>query len=192
MGGLLAQEHRDAFLVTFASARSLAGATVSAYVAASDFAGHYSAHLRSQGIRATSVAWGVWDETGMSENLRVNRALHRRGIETIEPLQGLGALLDALRTDRPAVHIGVDGSRLPHGLAVGAQEGEPQPTCVVTDFGDFERLFVPRADAVEDAVRTHLGGPRLRYEILDELPSTATASWTGTWSWTGSTCCAER
>ncbi|MEU0760887.1 amino acid adenylation domain-containing protein [Streptomyces microflavus] len=171
LGGLLTQEHRDAFLVTFASARSLApGATVSAYVAASDFAGHYSAHLRSQGIRATSVAWGVWDETGMSENLRVNRALHRRGIETIEPLQGLGALLDALRTDRPAVHIGVDGSRLPHGQAVGDQGGEPEPTCVVTDFGDFERLFVPRADAVEDAVRTHLGGPRLRYEILDELP----------------------
>lgn len=171
LGGLLAQEHRDAFLVTFASARSLApGATVSAYVAASDFAGHYSAHLRSQGVRATSVAWGVWDETGMSRDLKVNRSLHRRGIETIEPLQGLGALLDALRTDRPAVYIGVDGSRLPHGLTAGSDGTPPEPACVVTDFGDFERLFAPRADAVEETVRDHLGGARLRYEILDELP----------------------
>ncbi|WP_237527621.1 non-ribosomal peptide synthetase, partial [Streptomyces sp. SID2119] len=171
LGGLLAQEHRDAFLVTFASARSLApGATVSAYVAASDFAGHYSAHLRSQGVRATSVAWGVWDETGMSRDLKVNRSLHRRGIETIEPLQGLGALLDALRTDRPAVYIGVDGSRLPHGLTAGSDDPSPEPACVVTDFGDFERLFAPRAEAVEDTVHDHLGGVRLRYEILDELP----------------------
>lgn len=171
LGGLLAQEHRDAFLVTFASARSLApGATVSAYVAASDFAGHYSAHLRSQGVRATSVAWGVWDETGMSRDLKVNRSLQRRGIETIEPLQGLGALLDALRTDRPSVYIGVDGSRLPQGLTSGSDNASPEPACVVTDFGDFERLFAPRADAVEDTVRDHLGGARLRYEILDELP----------------------
>ncbi|CAM5276067.1 hypothetical protein SCYAM73S_03730 [Streptomyces cyaneofuscatus] len=119
---------------------------------------------------ATSVAWGVWDETGMSRDLKVNRSLHRRGIETIEPLQGLGALLDALRTDRPAVYIGVDGSRLPHGLTAGSDGTPPEPACVVTDFGDFERLFAPRADAVEDTVRDHLGGARLRYEILDELP----------------------
>lgn len=51
----------------------------------------------------------------MSRNLKVNRALHRRGIETIEPIQGLGALLDALRSDRPSLYVGVDGSRLPRG-----------------------------------------------------------------------------
>nr|WP_206312571.1 non-ribosomal peptide synthetase [Streptomyces sp. 196(2019)] len=170
LGELLVREHPDAFLTTFASARSLApGATVSAYVAASDFAGHYSAHLRARGVRATSVAWGVWDETGMSRNLKVNRALHRRGIETVEPLQALGALLGALRTDRPSLYIGVDGSRLPQGLAV--EEPVHETACVVTDFSEFERLFAPRAEAVESAVRERVGGTRpVRYAILDELP----------------------
>ncbi|MCL7021201.1 KR domain-containing protein, partial [Vibrio vulnificus] len=102
LGDLLLERHPDAFLVAFASARSLApGTTVSGYVSASDFAAHHAALLRSRGLAATSVAWGVWDETGMSRDLRVNRSLSRRGNGPAAGAAGAGPGRRHRRARRP-------------------------------------------------------------------------------------------
>ncbi|MET2717671.1 amino acid adenylation domain-containing protein [Streptomyces harbinensis] len=171
LGDLLLERHPDAFLVAFASARSLApGTTVSGYVSASDFAAHHAALLRSRGLAATSVAWGVWDETGMSRDLRVNRSLSRRGIATMDPLRALLALARVVGTDAPGVHLGVDGARLPAALPVREDRPDLDEVCVVTDFATFEDLFAARAAEIAGALRTAPGGRPARYALLDEVP----------------------
>ncbi|MGW7291453.1 amino acid adenylation domain-containing protein [Streptomyces xiamenensis] len=171
LGDLLLERHPDAFLVAFASARSLApGTTVSGYVSASDFAAHHAAALRSRGLAATSVAWGVWDETGMSRNLRVNRSLSRRGIGTMDPLRALLALSRAVGTDASGVHLGVDGARLPSALPVREDRPDLDDVCVVTDFATFEEVFAPRAAEIADVLRPDHGDRPPRYALLDEVP----------------------
>ncbi|MFI1996964.1 SDR family NAD(P)-dependent oxidoreductase, partial [Actinoplanes sp. NPDC020271] len=89
-------------LVLFSSASGLFGNAGQAnYSAANTFLDAYAAHLRGQGIPATSVAWGLW-AAGMGQG--VDRArLARGGFGALSAADGLAGFDAAIRSGRSLV-----------------------------------------------------------------------------------------
>ncbi|MED7948533.1 SDR family NAD(P)-dependent oxidoreductase, partial [Streptomyces sp. BE303] len=105
--------------VLYSSAAGLFGGPGQAnYAAANAFLDAYAAELRSQGVPATSLAWGLWD-AGMGSGLSdAERARARQGgIVPLGAEQGLAAFDAALAADRAAV--------VPLGLDLAALRTRP-------------------------------------------------------------------
>ncbi|MFE5300458.1 type I polyketide synthase [Streptomyces sp. NPDC056632] len=84
-------------LVLFSSVSGIVGGAGQAnYAAANTFVDALAQHRRSQGLHAVSLAWGLWDEAGMGEQLAAAdlKRMERAGISALRVSDGL-ALFDA-------------------------------------------------------------------------------------------------
>ncbi|MED7947445.1 beta-ketoacyl reductase, partial [Streptomyces sp. BE303] len=74
------------------------------YAAANTFLDAYASELRSRGVPATSLAWGLWD-AGMGETLTDadRERMRRGGVLPLTAEQGLAAFDAALGTGEPVV-----------------------------------------------------------------------------------------
>ncbi len=102
---------RDLDLSAFVMFSSMAGILGTAgqanYAAANSFLDGLAAHRRAQGLPATSVAWGLWDQaSAMTRHLgdRDKARMSRVGLATLSTGQAL-ALFDAALLADPAVVV---------------------------------------------------------------------------------------
>jgi acyl-CoA synthetase (AMP-forming)/AMP-acid ligase II/NAD(P)-dependent dehydrogenase (short-subunit alcohol dehydrogenase family)/acyl carrier protein len=100
----------DTVLIGFSSVNgTLGGALASAYAAAN---AHLDARAHRMGAgRVRSLAWSLWEETGMSRGRHLTEPSRARGYHPIGRGEGLRAFLHALRHDRPHVLVGLDASK---------------------------------------------------------------------------------
>lgn len=95
--------HLDlAFFVMYSSLAGVIGTAGQAnYAAANSFLDALSQHRRAQGMRALSLAWGPWAQSGMAAKLNVadQARLRRRGIALLTPAEGFAAFDAALGRD---------------------------------------------------------------------------------------------
>ncbi|WRZ96258.1 SDR family NAD(P)-dependent oxidoreductase [Streptomyces sp. NBC_01007] len=89
--------------VVFSSVASMVGSAGQAsYAAANSFLDAFSAHRRREGLPATSLAWGVWEQSGaMTDGLaEADRArMARSGVLSLPPEEGLRLFDAALASD---------------------------------------------------------------------------------------------
>ncbi|HEY3552407.1 MAG TPA: type I polyketide synthase, partial [Solirubrobacterales bacterium] len=95
------------------------------YAAGNNFLDSLAAFRRAEGLPATSLAWGLWGETGMGGALddRARARLERFGLRPLRDDLGL-AMLDACLQRSEAVLVPV---QLQPQTAGGLGEGAPQP-----------------------------------------------------------------
>src|SRR5262249_12371036 len=95
----------DAFVLFSSASGVLGGAGQGNYAAANAFLDALAGHRRAHGLRATSLAWGLWSEAGgMTENLEARdlKRLKRWGIVPLSSEQGV-ELYDLARETDDAV-----------------------------------------------------------------------------------------
>ncbi|PSR19687.1 beta-ketoacyl synthase [filamentous cyanobacterium CCP3] len=96
------------YFVCFSSVSALVGSPGQAnYAAANAFMDALAGYRRSLGLRALSINWGPWSQSGMAAALQ-NREQARwasRGVSLIEPQQGLAILGQLLTTEAPQVAV---------------------------------------------------------------------------------------
>ncbi|MEU5127836.1 SDR family NAD(P)-dependent oxidoreductase [Streptomyces mobaraensis] len=98
--------------VTFSSVNgTFGGAMVSAYAAANAHLDALARAGREEGRRFSSIAWSLWDETGMSAGRNLAEPGRARGYRPIGRAEGVRSFVHALRLDRPHVLVGLDPSR---------------------------------------------------------------------------------
>jgi myxalamid-type polyketide synthase MxaC len=96
------------FLVFFSSAAALLGwQGQGTYAAANAFLDALAHHRRQQGLPCLSVNWGPWGEMGLAAELdgRLSSRWERRGMDSIDPEQGIRAL--ELAMARPDAQVAV-------------------------------------------------------------------------------------
>ncbi|MEU9095809.1 type I polyketide synthase, partial [Streptomyces sp. NPDC048428] len=105
-----------AFFVLFSSAGgSVLAAGQANYAAANVFLDALAAHRHSEGLPATSLAYGLWDvATGLTEAIDDDaRLMAARGLPALAPADGLRLFDAGLRSGRPAlVPLAVDVATL--------------------------------------------------------------------------------
>lgn len=164
--GELVKQNAGAFLAVFGSARSLSpGVTVSDYVAATEHAVRYAAYLQKLGVHAVGVSWSVWNETGMSRNLSVKKALAHRGLTAFDVLEGVNALLGALESNLGLIYYGIEDRDLDFPKV---SELQPPAIQIVTD-APTASILVDRANEI-DAIVAEAGGSEYIVDVLDSLP----------------------
>ncbi|MCK2145466.1 type I polyketide synthase [Streptomyces sp. WAC00276] len=101
---LLAHRPLDAF-VLFSSISGVWGSGgLGAYATANSHLDALAELRRAQGLAATSVAWGPWDESGMAAG-DAAEGLRRRGLRPLPPARAVQALGQALRADDTCVTV---------------------------------------------------------------------------------------
>ncbi|WP_435242580.1 SDR family NAD(P)-dependent oxidoreductase [Streptomyces cucumeris] len=103
----------DPGFIVFSSVNgSFGGAMVSAYAAAN---AHADAFVRNRhqerGGRFHSLAWSMWDETGMSRDEGFAEPGRARGYRPIGRSEGVRSFVHALCQDRPHLLIGLDPAK---------------------------------------------------------------------------------
>ncbi len=94
------------FFVMFSSASALLGAAGQAnYAAANAFLDALAAHRQRLGLPGLSVAWGSWDQVGMTAREGLLEKLQRGGEQPIPVLKGLDVFGELL--NEPVPQIGV-------------------------------------------------------------------------------------
>jgi len=96
------------FFILYSSAASLLGSPGQGnYAAANAFLDGLAHHRRAQGLRATSINWGAWGDSGMAaaQGDRDQRRRVALGAGVIPPAEGVQALDHILRQDPPQVAV---------------------------------------------------------------------------------------
>nr|WP_316764873.1 SDR family NAD(P)-dependent oxidoreductase [Streptomyces sp. NEAU-HV9] len=152
---------RDMGLAAFVVFSSVAGLVGSAgqasYAAANSFLDAFSAHRRRAGLPATSLAWGVWEQSGaMTDGLaEADRArMARTGVLPLPPEEGLRLFDAALASDEAVL--------APVRIDTGAlRAGEAPPVL---------RALVPPAAARRTAPAAAASSGSSLAERLEGLP----------------------
>jgi acyl transferase domain-containing protein len=94
------------FFVLFSSVASLIGSPSQAnHAAANAFLDACAHYLQGRGVRAISVNWGAWAETGAAASRHVEERITALGLGTIAPQQGLQALGYILMNSMPQIGV---------------------------------------------------------------------------------------
>ncbi|MGC4750705.1 type I polyketide synthase, partial [Micromonospora sp. DT201] len=149
--------------VLFSSAAATFGALGQAnYAAANTYLDALAHHRRSLGLPATSIAWGLWGESGgMAAHLSdadLSR-LRRAGLPPLTDAQGLNLLDAALSTDVPhvvAIRVDTAGTELPPLLRYLAPALPRTPQRRTPLAGVREHLMDLPADERGSALRRHV------------------------------------
>ncbi|MFB8413905.1 type I polyketide synthase [Streptomyces albidoflavus] len=101
---LLAHQPLDAFVLFSSIAGVWGSGGLGAYATANSHLDALAELRRAQGLAATSVAWGPWDESGMAAG-DAAEGLRRRGLRPLPPARAVLALGQALRADDTCVTV---------------------------------------------------------------------------------------
>ncbi|MFI6348454.1 SDR family NAD(P)-dependent oxidoreductase [Streptomyces sp. NPDC050560] len=109
----LVADRPGTLFVSFSSVNGFfGGASVGGYAAAGAFLDALAEHQREDlGLDAYSLAWSMWDETGMSAGHPLKRLTRARGYRVLAPDEALASLSVALRTAAPHQLVGLDPER---------------------------------------------------------------------------------
>ncbi|SFE52711.1 Acyl-CoA synthetase (AMP-forming)/AMP-acid ligase II [Actinacidiphila alni] len=109
----LLRDRPGLLFVSFSSVNGFfGGASVAGYAAASAFLDALAVHQRqATGLDAYSLAWSMWDETGMSAGHPLKQLTRARGYRVLPPDEALASLTVALERDAPHQLIGLDPAR---------------------------------------------------------------------------------
>lgn len=100
--------------VVFSSVNGfLGGSGFGAYAAANAAADAYAHRWAARGHATRCIAWSNWAGPGMNEGSPLVAAARHRGLQLIEPAEGLAMLLSALNQPRPYLIAGADPAN-PH------------------------------------------------------------------------------
>ncbi|MDI1475030.1 type I polyketide synthase [Polyangium sp. y55x31] len=102
---LLSERALDAFVVFSSIAGVWGSAHQAAYAAANTFLDALMEHRRQRGLAGTSIAWGMWDGSGMASDEAARSFMERRGVRPMAPPLALFCLDRALRSDDAAVTV---------------------------------------------------------------------------------------
>ncbi|MCM4084181.1 type I polyketide synthase [Paractinoplanes hotanensis] len=154
-----ATSNLQAFVLFSSAAGLLGNAGQANYAAANTFVDAFAAHLRAEGVPATSMAWGLWDtDEGMAGDLTDagRRRLRRGGVLPLDPAQGLALFDTALRSglaltvpvalSLSALRETAAGGLLPPVLSGLVRTG-PRRAARVGDPGSFARLLAGLSEA---------------------------------------------
>ncbi|MFF3215449.1 AMP-binding protein [Streptomyces sp. NPDC002886] len=109
----LLQATPDALFLSFSSTGGfLGGPRIGAYSAANAFLDALAVHQRTQcHMQATSLAWSMWDNLGISRDYPFRDLVEARGHRILSPAMAVKMLEPAIRTGVPHVLIGADPHR---------------------------------------------------------------------------------
>ncbi len=160
----LLRDRPGLLFVSFSSVNGLfGGASVGGYAAANAYLDELAVHQRLEcGLRAYSLAWSMWDETGMSTGYPLKRLTQDRGYRVLPPRQALASLAVALGRDAPHQLVGLDPAR----PWIASQSADaPLSAPRLTVYAEEASA----ADGAEGADR--FGVPHVvRHVVVDALP----------------------
>ncbi|MEC3998644.1 SDR family NAD(P)-dependent oxidoreductase [Actinacidiphila sp. DG2A-62] len=160
----LLRERPGLLFVSFSSVNGLfGGASVGGYAAANAYLDELAVHQRLEcDMRAYSLAWSMWDETGMSAGYPLKRLTRDRGYRVLAPEQALASLAVALGRAAPHQLLGLDPAR--PWIASQCADA-PLSAPELTVYGE---VCAP-ADGAEGCDR--FGVPHVvRHVVVDALP----------------------
>ncbi|BCB79273.1 hypothetical protein GCM10022251_20800 [Phytohabitans flavus] len=127
-----------------------------AYAAANAYLDALAEYRRSEGLAATSVAWGAWGEAGLAARSEVNEQLRRRGVLPMEPPLALAALQGALEDGTAVLTVtNMDWERFAPTFTAS------RPSPLLSDLAEVRRLDAAghegeRNDGDEPALKRRL------------------------------------
>ncbi|MFF0747467.1 SDR family NAD(P)-dependent oxidoreductase, partial [Streptomyces sp. NPDC004111] len=145
----------DAFVLYSSIAGVWGSGNQSAYAAANAFLDGLAHHRRTQGLPATSVAWGMWDGGGMA--VGGEDFLVERGVSGMAPELAVAALRQAMSNDETAVVVAdVDWARF--GPLFTAQRPSPLLSELTAEAATPAGTAVEVADGPVGAFAARLAG----------------------------------
>jgi short-subunit dehydrogenase/acyl carrier protein len=95
----------NAFILFSSAAATLGSPGQANYAAANAHLDALATHRHTQGLPATSIAWGRWTGNGLANTTKHTQWLERGGLRGMDPERALLALEQALTRDEPCITI---------------------------------------------------------------------------------------
>jgi len=168
----LLKGRRDAIFISFSSIYGFFGGfSIGAYSAANAFLDALAEYQRGQGMQGQSLAWSIWDDTGMSRGFAMKQLSRSRGYYSMLHEQGINSLRAASADDCACILVGLDAGKAaiqrhlengPHGL-------QELTGYVVPCNGE-----IPAVALSEISIADRFGTiTRCRLQQLEKMPLTA-------------------